>query len=190
MVAVQLILRSFFRGLLFVVPVAVTVYVVYWLFVRLDSFLDPEPWLGFRLPGLGVVMTLVAITLVGLLASNILTRWAVQLMDTIFRRVPLAKILYTSLKDLTEALVGEKKKFDRPVLVSLGEGVGGEILGFVTREDLKWMDRPDAVAVYFPQSYNFAGSVFVFPRARLTPLAADAGSVMKFIVSGGVTGGG
>lgn len=185
----QLILRSFFRGLLFVVPVAVTIYVLYWLFVRLDGLLDPEPWLGFSMPGLGVVLTVAGVTGVGLLASNFLTRWLVQLMDRIFQRAPLAKIIYSSLKDLTEAFVGEKKKFDRPVLVSLGD-LGGEALGFVTREDLAWMRRADRVAVYFPQSYNFAGSVLVFPRERLTPLDLDAGSVMKFIVSGGVSGGG
>jgi len=185
---VQLILRSFFRGLLFVVPVAVTIYVVYWLFVTLDGFLDPEPWIGFSMPGLGVVLTVVGITVVGLLASNFLTRWIVQLMDRMFRRAPLAKIIYTSLRDLTEAFVGEKKKFDRPVLVSLGD-VGGEALGFVTRDDLAWMGRPDAVAVYFPQSYNFAGSVVIFRRDRLTPLEHEAGGIMRFIVSGGVSGG-
>ncbi|MHC4729922.1 MAG: DUF502 domain-containing protein, partial [Planctomycetota bacterium] len=87
----QLILRSFFRGLLFVVPVAVTIYVVYWLFVTLDGLLDPEQWLGFSMPGLGVVLTLAGITVVGLLASNFLTRWLVQLMDRIFQRAPLAK---------------------------------------------------------------------------------------------------
>lgn len=183
----QLILRSFFRGLLFVVPVAVTIYVVYWLFVTLDGLLDPEPWLGFSMPGLGVVLTVGGITVVGLLASNFLTRWLVQLMDRIFQRAPLAKIIYSSLKDLTEAFVGEKKKFNRPVLVSLGDV--GEALGFVTRDDLAWAQRPDAVAVYFPQSYNFAGSVVIFPRDRLTPLELDAGAVMKFIVSGGVSGG-
>ena len=184
----QLILRSFFRGLLFVVPVSVTIYVVRWLFVTLDGLLDLERWLGFSMPGLGVVLTVAGITVVGFLASNFLTRWLVQLMDRIFRRAPLAKIIYSSLKDLTEAFVGEQKKFDRPVLVSLGDV--GEALGFVTREDLAWMNRADAVAVYFPQSYNFAGSVVIFPRDRLTPLDVDAGGVMRFIVSGGVSGGG
>ena len=192
----QLILRSFFRGLLFVVPVGLTVYILYWLFVKLDGLLDVllydrdgKPLLGFELPGLGVAVALVAITLVGLLASNILTRWLVTLMDTLFQRVPLAKLIYSSLKDLTEAFFGEKKRFDKPVLVSLGPEVGGEILGFVTREDLAWLARDKAVAVYFPQSYNFAGSVVIFPRERLTPIAADSGDVMKFIVSGGVSGG-
>ena len=172
-----------------VVLLLLTVYILYWLFVTLDNIIDVEPLVGVDVPGLGVAVSLVAITLVGLLASNILTRWVVTLMDRMFQRMPLAKLIYTSLKDLTEAFFGEKKRFDKPVLVSLGPEVGGEILGFVTRENLAWLARDQAVAVYFPQSYNFAGSVVIFPRDRLTPIDADSGDVMKFIVSGGVSGG-
>ena len=68
------------------------------------------------------------------------------------------------------------------------ENLGAEILGFVTREDLAFLGRGDSVAVYIPQSYNFAGNVMVFPRARVRPIEAEASAVMQFIVSGGVSG--
>jgi uncharacterized membrane protein len=184
-----MLVRSFFRGLLFVVPAAATIYVLYWLFVTLDNLFDTKAWFGFHVPGLGVACTVVGVTLVGMLASNILTRWFVNLTERIFQRLPLTKLIYTSMKDLLAAFVGEQRRFQRPVLVSLGREMGGEVLGFVTREDLAWLDRRDTVAVYFPQSYNFAGSVVLFPRDRVTPLRAESAAVMQFIVSGGVSGG-
>ena len=183
-----MLVRSFFRGLLFVVPVSVTVYVLWWLFVKLDNLFDTGRWFGFHVPGLGVACTVVGVTMVGLLASNIMTRWAVNLMDRVFQRLPLAKIFYSSVRDLLEAFVGDRRSMHAPVLVSLGP-LGGEALGFITREDLAWLGRKDSVAVYFPQSYNFAGSVVLFPRDKVTPVDADARAVMQFIVSGGVSGG-
>ncbi|MCK6459569.1 MAG: DUF502 domain-containing protein [Planctomycetes bacterium] len=182
-----MLLRSFFRGLLFVVPVAATCYVLWWLFVKIDNLFDTRAWFGFHVPGLGVATTVVGVTLVGLLASNILTRWAVNLMDRVFQRLPLAKVFYSSIRDLMEAFVGERRNLHSPVIVSLG-AVGGEALGFITRDDLAWLDRKDSVAVYFPQSYNFAGSVVIFPRDRVTPIRAESRAVMQFIVSGGVSG--
>ena len=74
-----------------------------------------------------------------------------------------------------------------PVLVTLGEGSGG-FLGFATRDSLDVLGLPDHVAVYFPQSYNFAGNVLLFPRERVRPLEASSAQVMAFIVSGGVSG--
>jgi uncharacterized membrane protein len=182
-----MLLRSFFRGLLFVVPVAATLYVLWWLFQTIDNLFDLRAWFGFHVPGLGVACTVVGVTLVGLLASNILTRWAVNLMDRVFQRLPLAKVFYSSIRDLMEAFVGERRNLHSPVIVSLG-GIGGEVLGFITRDDLAWLDRKDSVAVYFPQSYNFAGSVVIFPRDRVTPIRAESRAVMQFIVSGGVSG--
>lgn len=181
------IVRSFFRGLLFIVPVAATAYVLWWLFVSLDSLFDEEKWLGFSAPGLGVAVALVAITLVGFLCSNFLTSWLVRLFERMLKKAPLASLIYSSIKDLLEAFVGEKKKFDRPVLVRLNDS-GGEMLGFITRDDCEWLGRKESVAVYFPQSYNFAGNLVVFPRAAVTPVDADPSHVMQFIVSGGVSG--
>jgi uncharacterized membrane protein len=184
-----MLLRSFFRGLLFVVPVVGTLYLLYWLFVTLDSIFDTKKWFGYHVPGLGVACTIAGVTLVGMLASNILTRWFVNLMDRLFTRLPLAKVFYSSIRDLMEAFVGERRHLHAPVLVSLGKEIGGEVLGFITREDLAWLDRKDSVAVYFPQSYNFAGSVVLFPRSRVAPISAESRAVMQFIVSGGVSGG-
>lgn len=181
----SLLLRSFFRGLLFVVPIGFTVWVLVTVFFWIDELIP-----GIDETGLGFALTIVLITAAGFFASLFLTRWVVKLIDRFFKRMPIAKLIYGAIKDLLEAFVGEHKKFDRPVVVSLGPEVGGEIVGFITSDDLEWLGRKGSVAVYFPQSYNFAGSLAIFPSERVTPVEAEPSSVMQFIVSGGVSRGG
>jgi uncharacterized membrane protein len=183
----NLILKSFLRGLLFVVPVAATVWVVVALFLWLSSLIPLAQVLGWAGRGLNLLAVFVLITLVGFLAGNVVTGWILGLLDRMLQRMPLAKLVYSSIKDLMEAFVGERKRFNRPVLVSLGD-MGGEVLGFITREDLAWLGRADSVAVYFPQSYNFAGNMVIFPKSRVKPVEGDSSGLMQFIVSGGVSG--
>jgi len=182
-----MILRSFFRGLLVTVPVAVTTYVLYVVFIWLDGLIPEKEGIFVKtVPGLGVAVVLVLITFVGFLTSTFLTRWMVTLTDSFFERVPGAKIIYSAIKDVMEAFVGEKKKFDRPVAVQIVEG-GPEAIGFITRDGIDWIEGAERVAVYFPQSYNFAGQVLLFPRERVRAISADSADVMKFVVSGGVS---
>ena len=171
----------FLRGLVFLVPFALTVYVFVWAFRSIDG------WLGLSVPGLGIAVTLVGVTGIGFLLSNLLTRKALSLFEAFFARVPIARFVFTSVKDLMGAFVGEKRRFDRPVVVDALPG-GFMMLGFVTRESLDMWDLGDAVAVYFPQSYNFAGYLAVVPRSRVRPIAVDGAQFMAFIVSGGITG--
>ncbi len=175
--------RNFFEGLFLVVPMAVTVYVVFLVFNVIDG------WLNIPVPGLGFVLTIGMIILVGRLASNVFFRGALGSMEKILTRTPFIKLVYTSLKDLIEAFMGEKKRFDQPVVVSLIPGGHAEAIGFVTRRNLDMFGLEDRVAVYFPQSYNFAGNLLVVPRSQIRPLNAESSDVMTFIVSGGVSGG-
>ena len=180
--------RYFFRGLLFVVPVGATLYVVYVVVVTLDRWIGIERWTGVSIPGAGLVITVSLITLIGLLASFFATRWAFGIMDRLFAQVPFVKLLYSSFKDLTGAFVGEEKKFDKPVVVLLPGSEETAVLGFLTRESLKGIGGEDSVGVYVPQSYNFAGNLIVVPRSRIRPIDADSAAIMTLIVSGGVSG--
>jgi uncharacterized membrane protein len=182
------LVRYFLQGLMFVVPAAVTIYVVYFIFRIVDGWLNLEALVNRPVPGAGFLLTLLLITLAGFLATNIATRWLFSSLDQIFTRLPLVKLFYTSMRDLVEAFVGDKKRFNRPVLVSLGDGSGLALPGFLTRADLTGLGLSEHVAVYFPQSYNFAGNVLVVPRQRVTPLEVDSTTAMTFIVSGGVAG--
>ena len=176
------LLNYFLRGLVLVAPLAITLYVCWIVFVRIDG------WLGLPVPGLGFVITIALITVIGFLGSSLLTRGMVAIVDQTVGRLPFVRLLYTSTKDLLNAFVGEKRRFDKPVLVRLSSESEARMVGFVTQESLDRLGLPGYASVYFPQSYNFAGNLVVFPASRLEPLDAASADVMAFIVSGGVTG--
>lgn len=175
------VIRYFVRGCLVSVPLAVTGWLI---FITL-RFVDQLLPLG--IPGLGLVVTLALVTLIGLLTSNVVGRSVFQYTDKLLSGMPLVKLLYTSIKDLIRAFVGDHKSFDRPAAVALTPG-GARVLGFVTRDALHMLGLPDCVAVYFPQSYNFAGQLLVVPRSQVELLDAASSEVMTFIVSGGISG--
>ena len=198
-VAMRFFLRYFVRGLLIVVPLAATIWIVSTVFLWIDGLIKSplgKDW-SWKIPateielhhGIGFAVTLAIITLVGLLTSSVLVRRIVRGIDDLFARFPGVKLVYTSIKDMVEAFVSERKKFDKPVLLSFTESPDVEVIGFVTRESLEEFGRPDKVAVYVPQSYNFAANLILVPKERVTPIDLPAGDVMAFVVSGGVSEG-
>lgn len=171
----------FLRGLILTVPLAVTIAVCWLTLKTIDG------WLGLSMPGAGIVVTLAVITLVGFLGSNFLWNTLVERMEKLLDRLPFVRILYNATKDLLDAFVGEKRRFDRPVLVALSADGAVRTFGFITQQSLTQLGLANDVAVYFPQSYNFAGQLVVVPASRVTAIDAPSSDVLAFIVSGGVT---
>lgn len=176
------LVRNFLNGCLVIVPAAVSLYVIYAIFVRIDGLL------GMRVPGLGFLITLALVTAVGALARNVVGKRLVGLADRLLARLPLVKLIYTALRDFMGALLGDKKTFDRPVAVSLSEDGALKAFGFVAREDLTPFGLTEHVAVYMPQSINFAGQLLLVPKHRVQPLFVQPAELLPFIVSGGMTG--
>lgn len=179
------IVKYFLRGLLICVPILVTVFILLWAFTGLDKVF--RDLLRIPFPGLGILATISAIFLIGLLTSNFLGKKLFGIVENIFTKLPLVKLLYGSIKDIVEAFAGEQKKFDKPVIASLGQS-GAKVMGFVTNQTLENIGLTDYVAVYLPQSYNFAGNVLLFKKDSIQPLDIDSSKAMSFIVSGGVSG--
>lgn len=173
------IVKNFLRGLVIVVPIALTIYLVYEAFVRIDSLLD------LKTPGLGFAVTIVAIVAIGALASNFVVRKFLQLTEAVFTRAPLVRLIYSSIRDLLEAFVGDQKRFNQPVSVAVTDVV--RAVGFITQDDLAFLNLPGDVAVYLPFSYSMAGSLLIVPRTRVQRLPMDSASVMALVVSGGVS---
>jgi len=174
------IVKNFLRGLVIVVPIALTIYIVYEVFIWIDRLLPYT-----TVPGVGFAILIALIILIGALGSNFVVRRFLRFTDAVFTRAPLVRLIYASLKDLLEAFVGDKKRFDRPVTVAITDDV--RTLGFLTQDDLGFLSMPGHVAVYMPFSYSMAGCVVIVESSRVTPLEADSASVMAMIVSGGVS---
>jgi len=150
----------FIKGLLVFVPMALTVFLLIWAFTSLDAAF--RTLFRIKFPGLGLLLTLALIVVIGFIASNFLGKRLFALIERIFTGLPLVKLLYSAVKDKIEAFAGEKKSFDKPVIASIVPGGAAKVVGFVTQESLENLGLSDYVAVYLPQSYNFAGNVLFF----------------------------
>jgi uncharacterized membrane protein len=173
------LLKNFLRGLVIVVPIAVTLYLLVQAFLALDRLLR------LPTPGLGIVVLLAATVLIGAIAGNFVGRRVFGLTEKLFTKAPIVRIVYSAIKDLLEAFVGNKRRFDRPVTISVGDGV--QTFGFITQDDLTGLGMPGDVAVYVPFSYTWDGCLLVVSRERVRPLDADSASIMALVVSGGVS---
>jgi len=182
--ALRSVLKYFVRGLLVLAPVALTFWILWRIFLLVDGLI-PLPDLPYLGRGVGFALVVALVTFIGLLTTNLLAAQAIQFGQQLLGRLPFVKLLYTSIKDLTEAFVGKKKLFDQPVLVTFPGDV--QVVGFVTRADLSELGLGDRVAVYTPQSYNFAGNLLLVPRARVRPFERPASEALAFVVSGGLT---
>ena len=176
------ILRYFFSGTLFIVPILATAYFIYISFKWLDDRLN------LPYPGLGFVIILSVITLIGYLSTNFLFKTLGGWFDRGMNRIPLVKIIYSTVRDLLGAVVGDKRKFTKPVLVRINKDNDIFQLGFVTQSDLSELGLNEMVVVYFPHSYAISGIHYFVPRANIKPLNISGPTAMKFIVSGGVSG--
>ena len=188
------VLRYFFQGLLIIAPIGITVFTIYWAFVTIDniiptSLIPPDAFVlkYLRYKGVGFVLVLLLIIVVGYLSSSFIVGRIFDLFDRLLERTPFIKYIYTSVKDVFDAFVGEKKKFDHPVLVQL-YGLDVWEMGFITQEDVSHFGLEGYMAVYVPHAYAITGKVFMVPKGRVKALEnLSAGEAMKFAVSGGVT---
>jgi uncharacterized membrane protein len=188
------LLNYFVKGLIVVVPIGAAAFIIFWGVAKIDESLNLSGILltnskgqPIYIPGLGILNVLVIILIVGFLVTNVLTDPIKHWINRGINRIPLFKFLYSSIKDLTEAFVGEEKKFNEPVLVEINE-FGLKKVGFLVQKDLAKLNLPGDVAVYFPFSYSFAGQVVIVPADKVKPIDKGAAEMMKFVISGGVSG--
>ncbi len=187
------LINYFIRGMLIVVPVGAAVFLIVWIFKAIDETLNLSALIitdpsgrPLYIPGLGIVTIFVLIMLAGVIVTNLVTEPIYKWFSRLFHRLPLFNFVYSSVKDLTEAFVGDEKKFNEPVLVTMDE-FGLKRIGFVTHKDLNILGLPDDVAVYFPFSYSFTGQLVILPATRVKPIDKSAADMMKFVISGGVS---
>lgn len=184
------------KGLVAILPIGLTVYVVYWLGVTTESLLSgPLQWLlppGIYKPGLGLVAGFLLLFVVGLLVNAYVVRRVLGLGDSLLMRVPVVKTVYASIRDLT-ALVNtkdRKRELERVVMVKFG---AGRVIGFVTRENatlpgFTGAGNDDLVAVYLPMSYQIGGYTLYLPRGRIEATDLTVEAAMRIVITGGLQG--
>jgi len=184
------LVNYFLQGLLYIAPLGITAYIIYLIFNFIDNILDDKLEKIFKIdiPGLGLVIIFLFLVLVGIIGQSILARPFKVLFRRIIEKAPLVKLIFSALNDLFSAFVGKEKKFNKPVIVLVNPISNLEKLGFLTEEDLSILDEKEKVAVYFPHSYNFSGELFIVPKNQVRLIDVNPSVVMKFIISGGISG--
>jgi uncharacterized membrane protein len=192
--------QLFLQGLILLVPIGITVYVVITLFNSIDGILpniihsvaptlidkDVDGQLK-HIPGLGFIVVIALVLFVGWISSSFIVKRLVDLLDKVLENTPGVKFIYSSVKDFLEAFAGNKKKFDKAVLVNV-DATDVWRVGFITQKDAANFELPEHVVVYVPHSYAISGITYIVPKERIKPLDKIGSSdVMKFAVSGGVT---
>lgn len=185
--------RYFLQGLLYLTPVAVTVYLFFIVFSWVDNllknsgFFDRFEFAHDTVPGVGLLVFVLLITLVGFLGEHLIATPISRAVGRLLNKAPLFKIIYTSVKDLLSAFVGKERKFDTPVLINIDPQGHIKRIGFITSKDLSHIGLEGKVSVYLPSSYGMLGELVIVEQSHVTVINANSAEIMKFIVSGGVT---
>jgi len=192
--------QRFFQGVIVLAPIGVTIWVVVSLFNWVDNFLPnllnfifPQQFAEVngqipKVTGLGFLVAIALVLVVGWLSSLFFVERVMSIFDRLLEKTPGVKIIYSSVKDFLEAFAGNKKKFDKPVLVCIdAEDIWR--IGFITQENCEHLGLKDHVTVYVPHSYAISGISFILPlsKTRKLPKNINAAEAMKYAISGGVT---
>lgn len=193
------LLKYFLQGLVILAPIIITAWAVFSLFNYIDNILpnfihtlfpvfykpDAEGNIQ-KIPGVGFVVIVVVILLTGWISSSFIVGKVVEFLDHVLERTPVIRFIYTAVKDFLEAFAGEKRKFDKPVLVSV-DAADVWRMGFMTQDNGSRFGLKDHVVVYVPHSYAVSGIVYVVPIEKVRFLTdISSTEAMKFALSGGV----
>ena len=190
------LLQYFLQGLIILAPIIITVWAVISLFNYIDNLLPNIIHSLFpvfyaedhvdKIPGVGFVVFIIIIVLTGWVSTSYIVGKVVDFLGHVLERTPGIRFIYTSVKDFLEAFAGEKRKFDKPVLVNVD---GNDVwrLGFMTQETGSRLGLNNHVVVYIPHSYAVSGIVYIVPVEKVK-LLTDISSTeaMKFALSGGI----
>ena len=187
------LLPYFLQGLLVIGPIAITLYMIYWIVSSIDNQVPLLTATGadgkvyVRNYGLGFLLVIAAICIIGYLSSFFIKLRLFNLFNSWLKKAPGIRFIYTTVHDFFEAFAGEKKKFNRPVIANIDDNDVWRV-GFITQDDMAELGLAGYVAVYIPTSYSIAGSVYILPQERVRAITNfNATDTMKFAISGGIT---
>ncbi|MGO2510677.1 DUF502 domain-containing protein [Marinomonas polaris] len=178
------------KGLVAVLPIGLTVYLIYWLLATGEAIAQPLLLLlipdALYFPGLGLIASLAMLVLIGFLVNLYGFRYLVKLSHNIFERIPLVKSIYGAIKDMMMVFnLAEKKEMKSVVAI---EWNGAQVIGFITGEQTgqQLFGEQDLVGVYVPLSYQIGGMTLYISRDRLTELDIGVEEAMRLALTAGV----
>jgi uncharacterized membrane protein len=187
----------FLTGLLVILPIFITVYIILSLIRAMDAILKyipaeylPETYLQIHIPGLGLILVVILVFVVGLLTRNFIGRKIVQLGEKIVDRIPLVRVLYAGVKQLLEPLFLQKTNaFKRVALIEYPRR-GVHVIGFVTGEskgEVQSKTSKDMMNVFVPTTPNpTSGFYILIPEDEVVYLNMSVEDAFKLIISGGI----
>ncbi|MDH4259093.1 MAG: DUF502 domain-containing protein [Gammaproteobacteria bacterium] len=184
------------RGLVVVLPIGLTLWLLWWLGSSTESLLQQAitlviPAEHYR-PGMGIIAAVALLLAAGTLVNALLVRRMLAAWERFLDRIPVVKTIYGAIRDFTRLLPADGKRRDlkRVVLARFGEA---QVVGFVTRDDaaeLGIVKKEDGlVAVYFPMSYQIGGYTVLVPRAAIVQLDMSVETAMRLVLTGGLSSG-
>ncbi|WP_374375543.1 DUF502 domain-containing protein [Dongia sp.] len=192
-------LRNYFlAGILITAPVGLTVYIA-WLFISwvdntvlplVPPHYNPENYLPFSIPGIGLIIVLVVLTLIGAVTAGIFGRLTRQLMESVLNRLPIIRSLYGAIKQITETVLANKSAAFRECVLVEFPRKNAWTIGFVTGatpEEVGQLVDGDPITIYVPTTPNPTSGYLIFvPRAELIYLDMSVEDGIKLVVSGGI----
>ena len=184
-------------GLLVWAPLVITIWVLSVLVDTLDQTLlllpaawHPRTWLGFNIPGLGVLLTFLVVLLTGMFAANIIGQRLVQFGERLLARIPVVKSLYSSVKQVSDTLFSSSGQAFRKALLVQYPRAGSWTIAFLTGQpggDVANHLTGDYVSVYIPTTPNpTSGFFLMLPRSDVIELDISVDAALKYIISMGV----
>ena len=183
------ILKYFLQGLVLFIPLGITIIVFIKLFQFFQGLFSFVGLTGssFIDTIISFIFLVVFITLGGVLASSFIFKKSFSYLEDRLEHTPFVKHIYSPIKDFMNAFMGNKKKFNKPVLVLTNPQANIQEVGFITQDDLTNWGIIDKIAVYLPMSYSLSGRLIIVPKTQISVLNIEGSEAMKFIVSGGLT---
>jgi len=185
--------RTLFTGFITLLPVILTIYLLYWLAVSSEQLMGAA--LQFLLPdvlyfpGLGIIAGLVVVFAVGLVMKAYFVRQLFALGEAVLYRLPIIKSVYRAIRDMFDFFSPEKSGLGQVVAVSID---GKQLIGFITQEDPERLPESfresDSVLVYIPMSYMIGGFTLFIPRSDVRKLNMGMDEAMRFALTAGITG--
>lgn len=184
---------SFMRGIVVIVPIVITITVLKVLFEAVDGIISPvlDALLGYHIIGLGFISMILLILLIGIMSRNLFGRVIIKAFDSFITSLPLARTIYSAIRDLISAFaIGAKSKTFKNVVMVEYPRHGIYCVGFATNE-ITFQSNPDnqldVIGVYFPHPPNPTSGVLIFvPKDEIKVLNMTIEEGLKLVLSGGV----